>query len=291
MNEIRNLTQLPSNNSFEDTCLLDPWKDQQSVFIQKVFRGFLNRKSFLPQSLYSKYAFECENVNHFTPQAEGGKIAVYLPKDLPTVVLKEIGRDNAVKRFCKIETIRKGIREKGLTQLIVPKVRLYKEFLVEERLPVRIDPAYNAGLYLRNKELFNEPVLQMTRLFAKFYIGRLVNLDVTGSIVECIRYDNIPFLLREKEGKQSIEIGLIDLEHAEEQREVESAINKLYLLTLLFPFHKEIIQEEFGKSFPILKKHRYGMSVCANISKKYLEIESRGFAGIEINRVNVKNRS
>src|SRR5882672_8682608 len=78
---------------------LDTSEDEAATTIQKHFRGYLARKSHLPSDLYSQYYVQCEKAkgpqSHSIPRAEGRKTKVYLPQEMPGVVLKNSGRKNA----------------------------------------------------------------------------------------------------------------------------------------------------------------------------------------------------
>lgn len=222
--------------------------DLQAIKIQKIVRGFLARKSFLPLTLYPKYSKRCESLNDSTPRASEGKTVVYLPSDLQDVVIKQTGRSQGKKRFAQNEAMRAVVRAAGLNKLIIPRSCLYKEFLVEERLPISVDAEDNAKLYLSKPELFDELARQMTKLFQKAYIDYLVEKNKDDDHLIRIRYDNIPFLIREKKGKLSVDIGLIDLERSAVGENIKTNRHKLYILSSLFPLHTGIIQEEAERS-------------------------------------------
>lgn len=224
-------------------------QDSQATLIQRVFRGAQARQAFLPRDLYPQYSFQCEKINESTPRAEGGKVPVYLPLDLPSVVLKLSGKADAQNRFDKAQAVRLVVQSEGLSSLVIPKARLYKEFSVEERLPICIDPLHNAMTYRNNEKLFDIPVRQMTRLFSKAYIDYLVQLNPDSDGILRIRYDNIPFFITGEGDKASVKVGLIDLERSKIGEDVKSSKHKIFILASLFPLHAEIIREEARKCF------------------------------------------
>ncbi|MES2198605.1 MAG: hypothetical protein V4489_00345, partial [Chlamydiota bacterium] len=203
-----------------------------------------------------------------TPRAKGGKIPVYLPLDLPSVVLKLSGRKAAKERFHKAQAMRSVIQSEGLSSLVIPRGRLYKEFSVEDRLPVRIDAKHNAMIYLHNKSLFDLPVRQMTRLFAKAYIDYLVELDSDRKEILRVRYDNIPFYITQ----EGVKFGLIDLERSKIGSNVKKMEHKIFILVSMFPFHSDIIKEEIKNSHMTFgEKEEQVMEKAVFYGKRYLE--------------------
>ncbi len=265
-------------NSFNRSLCLDPPKVEletsSAILIQKTFRAFRARLVFLPRSLYSAYSLECGRVSDTTPRAQGGKTVVYLPKDLPEVVLKNTGQERAKYRFRKMRAMREVAQSQGLTSFAIPKARLCGDFLVEERLDIHIDSEYNAELYIRNQELFNEPVRQMVRFFKRAYIHYLTEQDESCTKVIEIRYDNMPFILKEKEGKQSIEIGFVDLERVEAKPlddDAQENLRRLYKLVTIFPYHRKIIEEEAQKlGFVLTEEGPIALDQAEFYSKEYL---------------------
>ncbi len=245
--------------------------DLQATQIQKIIRGFLARKSFLPSSLYSLYSRQCESFDTFTPRASEGKTVEYLPRDIEQIVIKETGIPQAKGRFAQNEAIRSVVRSLGLNKLIVPRSRLYKQYLIEERLRISTDPGYNATLYLSHPELFDELARQMTRLFQNAYIDYLVEKNKDDDHLVRIRYDNIPFLVKE-EGKLSVDIGLIDLERSSVGTNLKSVSHRLYILSSLFPLHASLIEEEAERNgMKVGPEEKEKMQRAVFYAKCYLE--------------------
>ena len=246
--------------------------DSLATKIQKTVRGFFARKSFLPRSLYPVYKNQCEFLNPSTPRAGEGKTTVYLPPDCPEIVIKETEIIQAKKRFEQNEAIRSVLRKEGLNRLIIPRSRLHKEYLIEERLPISSDARYNANLYLSSPELFDDVARQMTHLFKKAYIDYLVEKNKDDDHLIRIRYDNIPFLVREQNGMQTIDIGLIDLERSSVGDKIKCIRHKLYILSSLFPLHVSLIEEEALKNgMEIGLEEKEKMEKALFYSKCYLE--------------------
>jgi hypothetical protein len=247
--------------------------------IQRVFKGFQVRRDLLPCSLFPLYKAACEQVNASTPRAQAGKTLVYLPLDLPGVVLKLSGRTVAKERFYKTQVMKDIIRSQGYKSLLIPRMHLCGEFLVEERLLIDIDPQYNAMLYLTNKELFDDPVREMTRFFGHAYIDYLVEKNSEDDSILRVRYDNIPFLLEEKEGQKSIKLAFLDLERSTSNPDFKKARHKFYILVSMFPLHVDLIEEE-AKNWSVLVPEEEiikirGSSLC--YAKEYLTKNSEEY--------------
>jgi hypothetical protein len=203
----------------------------------------------------------------------------FLPERLPLVVLKQTGLEKGKERFCKMAAFRSILQAKGWDCLIIPKVRLYKCFLVEERFSINTDPGYNANLYLSNLDDCNDAVRQFTRLFMTAgYIDYLVQKNHGDDGVLRIRYDNIPLVLQEKHGKRKVYIALIDLERSQLGDNVKSIVHRLYILASLFPFHRKLIEEESRYAFVnIGESERTIIDRAILNSKQYLQRESQHY--------------
>jgi hypothetical protein len=242
--------------------------------IQKVFRGYAERKAFLSRDLYPIYSQLCREKSFDTmPKAKDGKTPVYLPEEIPEVVFKESGRSKAIKRFHKMQSVRAILRSQGSSHLVIPKVRLFGNFLIEERLSIDscrklnypnerywkdfilrhlTQPlwASNVALYMSKLHLFDHAVREMVRLFSKAYLGDLINsrdfqekkyLFLNTNIA--VRYDNLPLYIVKQNGKKVGKIGLIDLERIRMKPEVLGLAD----LARIFFCHAKIIEEEATK--------------------------------------------
>lgn len=256
----------------------DSPEDKAAIIIQKYIRGYLARKPFLPRSLFPQYFAQCEKANgpesSSIPQALGGKTRVYLPKKMPEVVLKNSGQEDAIKRFHQMQEVRSILDSQNSTHLIIPKARLCGNFLVEQRLPIKVDSYHNMELYLSRPQIFDEAVREMTRLFSKVYLSDLVGYQIIplghiADVEDFVRYDNLPFFIVENEGKKLGKIGLIDLEHIQNGPTSES----LEVLVRIFPYHLDIIKEEAEKLH--MEIDNASLENAAKRGKKYLQA---GFA-------------
>jgi hypothetical protein len=243
--------------------------------IQKYFRGSLARKPCLPCNLYTEYKVQCDRVNgpqsKLIPQAQGGKTRVYLPLEMPGVVLKRSGKKDAITRFHQMQEVRSILDSQNSSHLIIPKARLCQDFLVEERLPINVNKYHNMGLYLSDPTLFDDAVRELTRLFSKLYLSDLVNnnynplTDIDG-VEDYVRYDNLPLYLVEEGEKRVGKIGLIDLEHTEKSPNPKG----LETLVRIFPFHLDLIKEE--ASLLEMEVKEPSLEVSAERGRKYLQV-------------------
>ena len=182
------------------------------------------------------------------PRAEDGHTMVFLPQQMPEVVLKHSGREEAIKRFHEMQEVRSILDSQKSCHLVIPQANLYEDFLVEKRLPINVDSYANMELYLSNPTRFDEPVRELTRLFSKIYIRKLViqvrnPLGHIHGVEDFVCYDNLPLYLVEKNEKIEGRIGLIDLEDFENSPSPQG----LETLVRIFPLHLEIVKEEASK--------------------------------------------
>lgn len=257
--------------SFDDNLAQ---KTDAAITIQKYFRGHLVRRALLSSDLFSKYQKQCELTEgkraYLIPVAQSGKTRVFLPNEMPEVVLKNSGKKYAVTRFHQMQEVRSILDKQNCPNLTIPRARLCKDFLVEERLPINTDVYHNIWLYVSEPKLFDDAVRQMTRLFCVANIGDLVDkqdhpLGHIEDVEDYVRYDNLPLYIEEKNGKKVGKIGLIDLEHFEDSPNYWGIQN----LVRIFPLHLEIIQEEAKKQGMLPE---YALDATAAKGKKFLQV-------------------
>lgn len=253
----------------------DTPEDKAAITIQKHIRGYLARRPLLPSNLFPQYHTQCQKAegpeSSSMPQADKGETRVYLPKEMPEVVLKSSGKQAAVKRFHQMQDVRSILDSQNSSHLVIPKASLCGNFLVEQRLPINVDSYHNMELYLSQPQLFNEAVREMTRLFSKVYLSDLVGYqyDPLGHIADVgdfVRYDNLPLFIEDSNGKKVGKIGLIDLEHMQNG----STSNSLETLARIFPLHLDIIKEE-AKNLH-MKINNNSLEAAAARGEKYLQV-------------------
>ncbi len=233
---------------------------EAATTIQKCFRGHLARKGYLSTPSYSAYSKQVQKAaspETDMERAQGGKTRVYLPIDMPEVVLKKSGRAHAITRFHQMQDVRSTLSAQNSSHLTIPKAVLCGDFLVEARLPINIDRFHNMGIYIAEPHLFDEAVREMTRLFSKVYLSDLLsyqNHPINNIVGDTVRYDNLPLYIEEQDGKRVGKIGLIDLEHMQNSPRLDGYRDGFSTLARIFPYHAELIQEEALKlQMPVSK--------------------------------------
>jgi len=226
-----------------------------AIVVQKYFKGNKCRESFLPTKLFPSYFKLCKSEFRDKlkemPRAVGGgaNANVYLPEEVPEVVLKEFKKKKHHHiRFYTMQFIRKLLNAQKSLNLIIPEAFPCNGILVEERLPVSGSMYKNMELYYSNPELFDDAVGEMTRLFSEIYIDDFVSYrnSTLCSIGDGLNampiYDNLPFSIKEKNGKKVGKINLVDLEH--DHIEFRASKKAVPTLIMLFPKHSNTIIKE-----------------------------------------------
>lgn len=238
---------------------------------QKIFRLYTERAD-LPGELFQKAVNLLNNQNSWgeMPKASSGKTRVYLPNELPEVVLKESGGKSTQRRK-QMDQVRVILEEQGSENLIIPLARQHENYLIEERLPIHADCYHNMDLYQSNPRLFDDAVREMTRLFSKVYLSDLVVFSIhplgnLEGVENQVRYDNLPLYIVEENGEKKGKIGLIDLEHLDEQPSPEG----LETLVRIFPNHLDLIKEEAKKLRMEIDDSK--LDAAAIKGKKYLQL-------------------
>ncbi len=251
-------------------------ENKAAILIQKHLRGFFARRSFLPTNLHSDYRRQCKKAkgpdSETMPQARGGKTTVFLPEEMPGVVLKRSGKRGAIARFHQMREVRSILNSQNSSNLVIPKARRFKNFLVEERLPINVCEFHNMEIYISEPHLFDEAVREMTRLFSIMYLGDLFRGGIPIGGAARIRYDNLPLYIVEKNGKRVGKIGLIDLESIQklESRDNLSHSKGLKTLAIIFPYHLDAIIEEANNLN--MEFNEKALQDAANEGKKFLQV-------------------
>lgn len=250
-------------------------KDKAAATIQKYVRGYLARKPYLPTNLYSQYYALCQRVkateSHSIPHALAGKTKVYLPQEMPLIVLKDSGRKQAITRFHQMQNVRSILNLQNSSHLIIPKASLCQDFIIEQRLPINPDSFHNMGLYLSEPQMFDEAVREFTRLFSKIYLDDLLDNQSHAygrirGIKDFVRYDNIPLYIVEEKGKKEGKIGLIDLERLYGRPHYDALVT----LARIFPLHLDVIKDEASKLKMEIDESL--LEASAKSGKKYLQV-------------------
>lgn len=233
---------------------------QQATDIQKWFR-----KS--QETLKGICAKALGPESEAIPQADAGKTKVFLPLEMPHLVLK-YSRDQVASRLDLTTHMRARLNRLQCPDLVVPRAFARGDFLVEERLPITTDSYANMAIYLSNIRLFDAPVRQMTRLFSEVYLSDLLvssssnPLGHIEGVNNYVRYDNLPLYVVDNKAK----FGLIDLEHIQYRKDHPEA---LPTLARIFPLHLDIIKDEAQKLG--MKIDHEVLNKASEKGKKYLQ--------------------
>lgn len=184
-----------------------------AILIQKHVRGYLARKErdqFLIDKVYKmalKGILEKPMFRH-----KEGKTPVYFPEEYPQIILKQAG-DNCDHRFRQMVRAKRLCQQMGYTHLVIPKARVVKDWMVEERLLLNTHPFEQAKAYLDNREACAQAIVE----FSHFVFERgLTDMKRDCSMFKGLgfpRVDNFP-LFQALPGRWAI--GLIDIEHDKE---------------------------------------------------------------------------
>lgn len=249
--------------------LVEKQRECAATNIQRVWRGYSARvktkrakNQLLSYALFEQAKLLIDNPSKYQKfdRASKGKTTVYLPKELP-IVLKQSGSPANQKRFEKMQEGRDLCERNGYKKLMIPKARVYKDFIVESRLPLAMDGTKEQiGLYIENRELFTPAVEEFMNLICHCTFN-----DITGASADPYetlskapmgRYDNIVLYLQDGQGM----IGLVDLERfgpGYRNRRKEWCFFKCRDAVDLFPYHlEEIIKvaKRFDSNIELYRK-------------------------------------
>jgi hypothetical protein len=187
-----------------------------------------------------------------------GCTPTYFPENLP-VVLKHCGFGvkgvtHCTERLAQMETARALCQQLGLSHLVIPKAEQYEDFLIEDRLPIKVDALSleNTGLYLQNKDKFTTVIRQMTTFLYSVDLEDIKDHQAEtfwNILSPTPKSDNLPLYLENGEGK----IGLIDLEELRIPRR-RPFLDNVKLMISFFPYHFEDILDAAKKADPSIHR-------------------------------------
>ena len=247
---------------------LERQKSAAAIKIQSIWRGHLGRikvekarKHVLSYALLEKAKpyVDIPSNREDVPRASSGKTAVYLPKELP-IVLKQSGSPKNQERFDQMRQGRDICERNGYEHLVIPKARIYGNFIIESRLPIAMHGTKEQiGLYIENRERFTRAVQEFTGFLCQssFYDITGGSNDPYGTLSKTPvgRYDNIALYLEEDQGK----IGLIDLERFTPECskwQKEWCFFKCQDAVHLFPYHLDEIMSVAKRFDPDIESYR-----------------------------------
>lgn len=209
------------------------------------------------------------------PLAISGKTPVYLPRELP-IVLKQSGSPQNQERLKKMKEAREICEKNQYTHLVIPRARIYEDFIVEDRLPIEEHEIKEViELYLENKEAFTDSIQEFVHFLFQCDLydiaGNTQNPYNVLSKAPLGRYDNIALFLEKGVGK----IGLIDLEkfsiRSLEISEAEGVVRCTDAICL-FPCHFEAIMITVRGLCPNIDKYRVSLENVRDESLKRFKI-------------------
>ncbi len=217
------------------------------VKAEKAKRHLLSYALFEKAKPYVDNPISLQNL----PRAFRGNTPVYLPNELP-IVLKGSGSPQNQTRFDQMSQARDICEKGGYNNLVIPKARIYKKFILESRLPIVVhETKEQIGFYFENREQFTAAIKEFTG-----FLFQSTFKDITGnsrdpygtlSKTPVPRYDNVALYIEDNQGK----IGLVDLEKFEpgcRSWHDRWSYNRCRDAVHLFPFHFEEILD-IAKSY------------------------------------------
>lgn len=168
---------------FKACCFKRPTQ-AAAITLQRYYRGHVDRVIYNREKRhylsYARFKQAIFYVDHRSerlklPTADAGITAVYFLND---VVLKESGLVSSPLRFEKMKRARNVCEENGYTHLVIPTARVYKDCIIEKRLP--IDPHYlflkYIQFYTQHQDLFDQAAREFTGFLCQTTLFDLSNI-------------------------------------------------------------------------------------------------------------------
>lgn len=201
------------------------------------------KQHFLDDDIVEKAKRYIDNVARFRyelPRPVTGKTEVFLPEDLP-IVLKNSKLPNNKIRARKMRQALEMCEQFELDCLIIPQYRIYKGFILEQRLPIPKNCFHvQKEVYAENHEAFKRAAAQLTVFLFRSSTGDIFSLDqhLFQDYGPAGRYDNFPLYIEDGVGK----VGLIDLEHFNvappgRTLTIQGVLSRAKSAIALFPYH------------------------------------------------------
>lgn len=198
----------------------------------------------------AKNLIDNPNALEKTKLAFHGKSNVYLPKEIPRLVIKEV---QFKSRAVQMHEVRSFCKKQGFSHLVVPRCSLYNGHLIETRLPINDDDVAQVMLYARNQEKCTPAIEELTALCCHGWLNDL--MDAGHALCYLVgdkpRYDNLPFFVSPVDGQ--LKLGLIDLEHFVFDLVPPSSadlLKRLQVLVRIFPYHRDQILQKAKEFCP-----------------------------------------
>lgn len=219
-----------------------------TVKIQSLWRGYRIRKNFIFKKSYNlAKQFIAQNPEMIdVPKANSGMTKVFLPQNLP-VILKALGVERSKKRFFTMWKARDLCIKSGYKHLLIPKACPYKEYNIEDRLPVHdVLQREQVALYEENSKKFTQVAKEFTGFLCQSFFPDILtetHCYRQKDEIPLVRCDNLPMLI-DKDGKGKM--ALIDLGgyYVRTTRlTLEEALERAKTAIFIFPYHLAEILE------------------------------------------------
>ena len=239
---------------FEDLGLESP-EEAAASSIQRVWKRHTD--TYFTQGKH--YIDDLGSLYSSLPRALNGRTTVFLPKE-PPIVLKQSGAPQNKRRLDQMIAAQAICSASGYTHLSIPRATLYRNFIIESRLPLTHFNQYGPmAYYAEHQALFTEAVQELTGFLFQADLNDLFTDNRAFLHVEICdgltvgRYDNIPpYLVNGSEGK----IGLVDLETFVPRSRRREGRAICATMVRLFPYHLENILMVARSIDPDIDRHK-----------------------------------
>ena len=271
-------------------------KNVAATKIQSFWRGHLAKvkvekakRHFLSYALLeqAKLCIDTLSQGEPLPRAPAGKTPVYLPTELP-IILKRCGSPANQERFDQMKQAREICEQGGYKNLVIPRARVFRNFIVESRLPITVHGAKEQiGLYVENRERFTGAVQEFTGFLCQSSLLDITggNRDPYGSLSKTPigRYDNVALYLEGNQGK----IGLIDLEGFSPERSKSQEYWCFFPCrdaVHLFPYHLDEIMSVAKNFDSNIETHRGALEKARNEALKRFKLAYENHLEFVVNK-------
>lgn len=262
--------------SYENTKIhtREKYRAQENSIIklQKLWRGSLVRTHLINKasSLECKAWGKTLLAGKRYPRVPEGRSPVHIASQFPNLIVKCVGFQEAQRRWHNTFSIRKKLSHLDIHHVVIPRAKVHKNFLFEERLPIPLISLDSLCMYNAHPQAFDQAIKELLILFKNVHVRDLLietrnpsdefPLAIKAKDLWVFpRYDNLPLFLQKRPDNTFIgKIGIIDLEElfpSPHPCPVEE-------LAVLFPLHKELLISEAKKLHIAFSQKRVEYAVC-----------------------------
>ncbi len=247
------------------------------IKLQSLWRGHRVRRNYISQDHYfsaKQYLDKCQDITGL-PKASCGITRVYLPPNLP-VVFKALGMQKSKRRFFTMWKARDLCQRNGYRHLLIPTARPYKEYNIEDKLPVHdVKQREQIALYGENWKSFSPAIREFTGFLCQSIFPDILTLShpyQEENEIPLGRCDNLPLMLDKEDGK----IALIDLGGHQIRKGKPSSAEALECaktVIFIFPYHFDDIFDVVKTFCPgIIEKRLHLQELCAQALTRFKKI-------------------